>query len=136
MSKDFIHINQISKKYKEADFYAVEKVNLSINQKEIFGMLGPNGAGKTTLISMLSGLLKPSSGTISINNLTYRVNKKEIQKLIGVVPQEYALYSSLTAYENLHYFGAMYGLKANELDEKINSSLSDLGLLSFANKKN
>ena len=135
MSTSFIHINQLSKKYKDTDFYSVEKLDLSINKKEIFGLLGPNGAGKTTLISMLSGLIKPTFGSISINNLNFKSDKKEIQNLIGVVPQEYALYPTLTAYENLHYFGAMYGIKANELKEKINLSLKNLGLEAFAQKK-
>lgn len=135
MSTSFIHINQLSKKYKDTDFYSVEKLDLTINKKEIFGLLGPNGAGKTTLISMLSGLIKPTFGSISINNLNFKSNKKKIQNLIGVVPQEYALYPTLTAYENLHYFGAMYGIKANELKEKINLSLKNLGLEAFAQKK-
>ncbi len=135
MSNGFIHISQLSKKYKDTDFYSVEKLDLIINKKEIFGLLGPNGAGKTTLISMLSGLIKPTSGSISINNLNFKSNKKKIQNLIGVVPQEYALYPTLTAYENLHYFGAMYGIKASELKTKINFSLKSLGLEAFAHKK-
>ena len=135
MNKGFIHIKDISKKYKDTDFYSVKKLDLSINKKEVFGLLGPNGAGKTTLISILSGLIKPTTGTISINDLNYKTNKTEIRKLIGVVPQEYALYPTLTAYENLHYFGAMYNLKGNLLKEKINSSLHNLGLTAFAHKK-
>jgi ABC-2 type transport system ATP-binding protein len=106
-----IQIAQLSKKYKDAETYSLDDFSLSINEGQIFGLLGPNGAGKTTLISMLCGLIKPTSGSFSINNLTYAKNSNEIKKIIGVVPQEYALYPTLTARENLMYFGSMYGLK-------------------------
>lgn len=135
MNKEIIHINQLSKKYKDSDIFAVKPMDLSISASEIFGLLGPNGAGKTTLISMLCGLLKPTSGSIEIDGLTFRENRRKLQYLIGVVPQEYALYPTLTAFENLMYFGAMYGLKGRDLKEKINLSLSDLGLSKFADKK-
>ena len=130
-----IHINQLSKKYKDVDVYAVKPINLTIQKQEIFGLLGPNGAGKTTLISMLCGLLKPSEGAITIKELTFQKNKKIVQQIIGVVPQEYALYPTLTAFENLMYFGAMYGLKGTDLKQKIIQSLESLGLLKFKDKK-
>ncbi len=135
MPTDVIHIKQLSKRYKDVDVYAVKPLDFTIQKAEIFGLLGPNGAGKTTLISMLCGLLKPSSGTIEINELNFQKNKREIQKIIGVVPQEYALYPTLTAYENLMYFGAMYGLKKSNLKNKINQALKDLGLHQFKDKK-
>lgn len=130
-----IQVQQISKKYKGADFISVSNLDLEIVEGEIFGLLGPNGAGKTTLISMLCGLLKPTSGTVNINQLNFQDNRKELQYLIGVVPQEYALYPTLTAYENLLYFGAMYGLKGKELKEKIHQALENLGLLQFSDKQ-
>lgn len=130
-----IRIKQISKKYKAADYYSVSDLDLFIAEKEIFGLLGPNGAGKTTLISILCSLIKPTSGSFTINELTYQKNKNELKQLIGIVPQEYALYPTLTAFENLKYFGSMYGLKGKSLTTKINSSLDHLGLLQFANKK-
>ena len=135
MNEAIIHIGQLAKQYKDSDFYAVEPMDLSIVDSEIFGLLGPNGAGKTTLISLICGLLKPTSGTIEIDGLNYRENKREIQYLIGVAPQEYALYPTLTAFENLMYFGAMYGLKGKHLKFRIQESLQDLGLLKFADKK-
>ena len=113
-----IEIEQLSKKYKNAENYSVKNLTLYIQKGEIFGLLGPNGAGKTTLISILSSLLKPTSGTFSINGLTYKKNKTELKQSIGIVPQEYALYPSLTARENLVYFGSMYGLKGNLLKRK------------------
>lgn len=130
-----IDIRDISKKYKGADNFSVSNFDLTISEKEIFGLLGPNGAGKTTLISILCSLIKPTSGSFSIAGLTYQKNKNELKQLIGIVPQEYALYPSLTAFENLKYFGSMYGLKGKSLDTKINSALEHLGLLAFAHKK-
>lgn len=130
-----IKIQQLSKKYKTADFFSVSNLDLEIIEGAIFGLLGPNGAGKTTLISMLCSLIKPTSGTFSINGLTYAKNKNELKQLIGIVPQEYALYPSLTAFENLTYYGSMYGLKGKYLKSQINESLEKLGLSKFSNKK-
>ncbi|MGY0391030.1 ABC transporter ATP-binding protein [Bizionia sp. KMM 8389] len=130
-----ISIQDISKKYKGADNYSVTNLNLNIEKKEIFGLLGPNGAGKTTLISILCSLIKPTSGSFTIDGLTYQKNKNTLKQLIGIVPQEYALYPSLTAFENLKYFGSMYGLKGSSLEAKINTALEHLGLLAFAHKK-
>lgn len=130
-----IQIHQLSKKYKGAENYSVRNLDLIVEDQEIFGLLGPNGAGKTTLISMLSFLLKPTSGSFTINNLSFKENKKELKQLIGIVPQEYALYPTLTAYENLFYFGSMYGLKGNDLKDRIHTHLETLGLSRFADKK-
>lgn len=130
-----IKINHLSKKYKGAEFFSVSELSLNIDEQEIFGLLGPNGAGKTTLISMLSSLIKPTSGSFSINGLTYQEHKKELKQLIGIVPQEYALYPSLTAFENLSYFGSTYGLKGKDLKDKIHNHLETLGLSKFAHKK-
>ncbi|MXN90004.1 ATP-binding cassette domain-containing protein [Flavobacterium sp. Sd200] len=134
MSNPVIEIKSLSKKYKEADFFSVNNLSLAVNKGEIFGLLGPNGAGKTTLISMLCGLIKPSSGSFTIEGHTYKDNSFAIKKTIGVVPQEYALYPTLTARENLMYFGSMYGLKGKDLKQKINDSLEYLGLTKFADK--
>ncbi|MCM4151372.1 ABC transporter ATP-binding protein [Arenibacter sp. N53] len=130
-----ILISQLSKKYKNAEEYSVLDLNLKINEGEIYGLLGPNGAGKTTLISMLSSLIKPTAGHFSINGFTYQKNGNQLRQLIGIVPQEYALYPTLTAYENLYYLGSMYGLKGEQLKEKINFHLEVLGLEKFSRKK-
>ena len=115
--------------------YSLNDFSLNINEGEIFGLLGPNGAGKTTLISMLCGLVKPTSGHFTINDLNYANHSRKIKKIIGVVPQEYALYPTLTARENLLYFGSMYGLKGAYLKEKVIETLDLLGLLKFADKR-
>jgi ABC-2 type transport system ATP-binding protein len=130
-----IQINALSKKYKDADEFSLKELNLSIYEGQIFGLLGPNGAGKTTLISMLCGLIKPTAGSFTIANLMYADHASEIKRIIGVVPQEYALYPTLTARENLLYFGSMYGLKGKQLKEKVTESLDFLGLLKFADKR-
>ena len=130
-----IKIESLSKKYKDAEMYSLNDVSLDINKGDIFGLLGPNGAGKTTLISMLCGLVKPTSGHFTIDNLNYKDHSSKIKKIIGVVPQEYALYPTLTARENLHYFGSMYGLKGSDLKDKVIETLDLLGLLKFADKR-
>lgn len=130
-----IAIHEITKKYKGSDFYSLSKLSLNINEKEIFGLLGPNGAGKTTLIAILCSLIKPTSGRFTIAGLNYNKNKTQLKNLIGVVPQEYALYPTLTAFENLAYFGSMYNIPKKELHAKINKYLDKLGLSQFSNKK-
>ena len=115
--------------------YSLNNVSLNINEGQIFGLLGPNGAGKTTLISMLCGLVKPTSGHFTIDGLDYQYHASKIKKIIGVVPQEYALYPTLTARENLLYFGSMYGLKGSDLKDKVIETLDLLGLLKFADKQ-
>ncbi len=135
MANAIIQIKGLFKTYKGTDFFAVKNLHLDIINGEIFGLLGPNGAGKTTLISMLCGLLKPSSGSIHVKGLSFRSNRGEIQQLIGIVPQEYALYPTLTAYENLIYFGSMYGLKGGDLKIKVKTALKELGLERFTDKK-
>ncbi|MDN3675334.1 ABC transporter ATP-binding protein [Flavobacterium branchiarum] len=115
--------------------YSLNDLTLTINEGQIFGLLGPNGAGKTTLISMLCGLVKPTSGSFTINGMAYANNATKIKQFIGVVPQEYALYPTLTARENLHYFGSMYGLKGQNLKDKVIETLDLLGLLKFADKR-
>jgi len=115
--------------------YSLNGVSLDINEGNIFGLLGPNGAGKTTLISMLCGLVKPTSGHFTIDGLNYTNDSSQIKKIIGVVPQEYALYPTLTARENLQYFGSMYGLKGSDLKDKVIETLDLLGLLKFADKR-
>lgn len=129
-----IRIQNLSKSYDGEQSFAVKNLNLSIRKKEIFGLLGPNGAGKTTLISMMCGLLKPTSGEVLLNELNFRQNRKEILKKIGVVPQEYALYPTLTAFENLEFFGSLYNLKGKDLKNRIESGLEKVNLSDYRNR--
>lgn len=135
MQETVIDIQSISKKYVGADFYSVNSISMNVKRGEILGLLGPNGAGKTTLISMLCGLLKPTSGEFTIEGYNYHSHSKAIRQAIGVVPQEYALYPTLTAAENLMYFGSMYGLKGKSLRRKVAEALEHLGLEKFANRQ-
>ena len=127
--KPIIEISNLVKRYSNTDENAVDLQELSINEGDIFGLLGPNGAGKTTTISMLCSLLKPSSGEIIIDGYEFNGNNNNIKKLIGVVPQEIALYEDLTAKENLEFFGKMYGLEKKMLKEKIAFYLEKFSLL-------
>jgi ABC-2 type transport system ATP-binding protein len=130
-----IKIQHLYKKYHQADFFSVNDISLDINQNEIFGILGPNGAGKTTLISMLSGIIKPTSGSFTIDGLSFKKEPKKLKQIIGIVPQEYALYPTLTARENLMFFGSLYGLSDAQLKKGIEVGLEKMGLLHFADKK-
>lgn len=132
--KPIIKISELVKKYDGATVHAVDSLNLQIIDGDIFGLLGPNGAGKTTTISMLCGLIKSDSGTILINGLDQKENLEEIKKIIGVVPQELALYDNLTATENLKFFGKMYGLDKEYLKGRVEFFLQKFSLTEKAHK--
>ncbi|NIV35356.1 MAG: ATP-binding cassette domain-containing protein, partial [Anaerolineae bacterium] len=84
---------------------AVKGVSLQIARGEVFGLLGPNGAGKTTTISMLTGLLEPTSGSITVDGMDVEKHTSEVKAKLGLVPQELALYPTLSARQNLLFFG-------------------------------
>jgi ABC-2 type transport system ATP-binding protein len=121
-----LEVKNLVKRYK--NLLAVDNVNLAINEGEIFGLLGPNGAGKTTTIRMITGLAKSDSGEIKVLGKNFKEHDMEIRKNIGIVPQDIAVFDDLTAQENLHYFGRLYGLKGAELKENIDSALEFTGL--------
>ena len=131
----FIKILDLTKYYKGSSEPAIKSITLDIFKDEIFGLLGPNGAGKTTTISILCGLFPPSEGTVNINGLDIKSDSQGIKRIIGVVPQEVALYPTLTALENLTFFGNMYNLRGRELRERIMDRLIIFGLERFARKK-
>jgi ABC-2 type transport system ATP-binding protein len=122
-----LELVDLSKKYKQV--YAVNHLNMVINKGEIVGLLGPNGAGKSTAISMMTSLVEPSSGDVRFLNNSILKNPAPLRKVIGVVPQEIALYMDLTAEENLRFFGMIYGLKETELNQKIEEVLEIIGLM-------
>ncbi len=107
----------------KAEVLAVKGVNLQIKRGEIFSLLGPNGAGKTTTISMISGLMQPTRGDAFIGGFSITQQPLQAKRLLGVVPQEIALYPSLTARQNLDFFGRMYGLRGAELKKRIDAML-------------
>ena len=133
--KTLITIENLSKTYKGSDEPALDRICVRIPEKEIFGLLGPNGAGKTTTIHILCGLLRPSSGEVRIDGLDLERHRAQIRRIIGVVPQEIALYPTLTAWENLQFIGNMYGLKGGALRQRVEECLDMLGLLKFAGRR-
>ncbi len=116
-------------------FTAVNCINFHIQQGEIFGLLGPNGAGKTTTISMLSTLLKPTSGDALISNHSVVEDPISVRKVIGVVPQEIALYDDLSARENLKFWGRMYKMSGKMLDYRADQILDQIGLIDRQNDR-
>jgi ABC-2 type transport system ATP-binding protein len=122
-----IDIHNLTKIYRGYNKPAINKVDLSIGEGEFFGLLGPNGAGKTTMIRILCGLLTATGGEITIGGFSLKHNLPEIRKIIGVVPQEIALYPSLTARENLSVYGGICGLKRNRLKQRIDELLKTFG---------
>lgn len=128
-----IKIKSLDKTY---DKYEVLKnLNLHIKEGEIFGLLGPNGAGKTTLVSILNYLEKKDSGEIKIFGKSYEENKNYIQSISSYVPQSYAFYPDLTAYENLEFFAALYKINSSLMQEKINSCIKMTALENYKNKQ-
>lgn len=121
-----IEINELNKKF--GDFVAVNNLSLKIKKGEIYGLLGPNGAGKSTTIGIICGLLKPTSGKVNILDVDVTKSMKGQNKKIGFVPQDISVYSDLTAYENLKFFGQLYGLKGSKLEERIKFALEFTGL--------
>ncbi len=108
---------------KKGEVVAVKGINLQIHTGEIFSLLGPNGAGKTTTISMISGLTQPTRGDAFIGGFSITRQPLQAKRLLGVVPQEIALYPSLNARQNLEFFGQMYGLGGSDLKQRIDRML-------------
>lgn len=126
MPQSIVEAENLVKKY--GDQTAVAGVSFSIEEGEVFGLLGPNGAGKSTTIAMLSCLLPPSEGRACIAGLDVVANSLQVRRMIGVVPQELALYPTLTARQNLHFFGEMYGLGGRDLRARIDEVLDMVGM--------
>ncbi len=121
-----LEVKELVKKYGE--FTAVNGISFDIQEGETFSLLGPNGAGKTTTISILSTLYAPSGGTATVGGHSVTAEPMEVRKLIGVVPQELALYEDLTARENLNFWGQMYGLSGSLLKTRVETVLDQIGL--------
>ena len=121
-----LQVNDLHKKFKTT--IAVNGVNLYLDEGESVGLLGPNGAGKSTTISMISTLLTPTSGEIRFKGADVLKKPDAIRPVLGVVPQEIALYEELTAYENMYFFGKTYGLTGEKLKNKITEVLELVGL--------
>jgi len=135
LNKKYINITDITKTYKKSKIPALKNLNLKIEKGKIHGILGPNGAGKTTTISLITGLLIADSGLITIAGLSIPKQLNKLKKIIGLVPQNIALYQTLTAKENLQYFGALYNIKKSERNLIIDKLLKQIGLYDRRNDK-
>ena len=121
-----ILVSNLKKSY--GNVHALKGISFEIKQGEFFGLLGPNGAGKTTTISIMSTIVNPDEGSVSIAGYDLKKNPAECKKTIGVVPQEIALYNELNAFDNLMFWGSLYEVPKNELKEKIQMTLQLFGL--------
>lgn len=123
---DFVAVDKLTKKYGEV--IAVDNLSFSVKEGEIFGFLGPNGAGKSTTLNVLSTLLSYEKGEITVGGYKLSGDARSIKALIGLVPQNIALHSGLTAMENVSFFAALYGLSGRALKSAAADALSFVGL--------
>ncbi|NWF54565.1 MAG: ABC transporter ATP-binding protein [Syntrophaceae bacterium] len=132
MADPILRVKNLRKRYDSAE--AVQGVSFEVRQGEFFGLLGPNGAGKTTTIGMLTGWIEPSGGQVEIRGMDLASKPREVRKIIGLVPQSFAFYPSLTARENLSFFGRLYGLKGRALEDRVVWALEIVSLGDRANQ--
>lgn len=130
-----VQINNLVKQYPGAAEPAVNGISFGIRQGEIFSLLGPNGAGKTTTISMLCTLLQPTQGDAEIGGHSVAKDPMAVKKLIGIVPQELALYGQLSARQNLQFWGQMYSLSGKALQARCEEVLAQVNLAERGNDK-
>jgi len=126
-----IKVISISKSF--GNIAAIKNVSFSIEKGEIFGILGPNGAGKSTIVNILNTLVKPDKGDVIIDEVNIKENGDTIKLIMGVVPQEIALYEEMTAYENLIFWGGLYNIPKSELKANANRTLE---MVDLSNRKN
>jgi len=121
-----IDVNNLRKKY--GDIEALKGVSFRVQPREIYGLLGPNGAGKSTAIGILCGLVRPDAGQASLNGIDIARRPVDARRVLGVVPQEVALYSEFSARDNLTFFGRLYGLSGAALSGAIDRVLARVSL--------
>jgi ABC-2 type transport system ATP-binding protein len=124
--ESIVTIEHLRKCYGETE--AVKGLDLEIFRGEFFGLLGPNGAGKTTTFGILTGLIEPTEGRISINGFDLLLRPRKLKARMGFVPQSFAFYPTLTARENATFFGRIYGLSGRSLTDRVHVVLETVGL--------
>jgi len=129
---NILEVDNLVKKY--GDFAAVDGVSFTVSEGEVFGLLGPNGAGKTTTISMLTGIMEPTEGTARIGGHDIKTDLDQAKKINGLVPQDLALYPTLSARANLKFFGRIYGLSGKDLKERVEDVLRIVALTDRADE--
>ena len=127
-----LEVDQLVKKY--GDFAAVRGISFEVDEGEIFGLLGPNGAGKTQSISMITGIIPPTSGTARIAGHDILSETSQVKKITGLVPQDLALYETLSARANLNFFGRIYGLGGKDLKDRVEDVLRIVALTDRADE--
>ncbi|MFC1786083.1 ABC transporter ATP-binding protein [Candidatus Neomarinimicrobiota bacterium] len=127
-----IHVRNLVKKF--YDFIANDNLSFNVNPGEIFGFLGANGAGKTTAIRILCGLSKPTSGEIKVAGFDVYNQVDSIKRNIGYMSQKFSLYEDLTVYENIRFYGGIYGMKFGEIKILAEELINKLGLTEYRNK--
>lgn len=130
-----VKVKDLVKQYPGTDVPAVNGISFEIFEGEIFGLLGPNGAGKTTTISMLSCLLEPNSGDAEVASHSIVKDARRVKQVIGIVPQEIALYDTLSARQNLKFWGRMYDMGGKTLNNRVEEVLEQVGLRDRANDR-
>ncbi|MEN8142283.1 MAG: ATP-binding cassette domain-containing protein [Thermodesulfobacteriota bacterium] len=125
----------LEKTYPGGERAALDGVDITIGAGGLFGLLGPNGAGKTTAISIMSSLLRPTRGAVEVFGFNVLCHGRQVKQMIGLVPQEIALYRDLTARENLRYFAGLYGLRGRALAKRLDECLDFVGLLDKADQR-
>lgn len=128
-----LDIQHLSKKYGKKT--ALEDITFSVPEGTCFGLLGPNGAGKSTTMKILTGIVEADQGTAIVLGMNSNENQLAIKQQVGYVPQSITLYEDLNAYDNLLFFGQMYGVKGSQLKERITTVLTQTGLLDRAKDK-
>jgi len=122
-----ITVRSVSKSFGKIE--AVKNVSFNIEKGEIFGILGPNGAGKSTIVNILNTLVKPDMGDVIIDGVNIKGDGDTIKLIMGVVPQEIALYEELSAFENLMFWGGLYDIPKQELRANVNKTLEIVDLV-------
>ncbi|CDM70407.1 ABC transporter, ATP-binding protein [Clostridium bornimense] len=128
-----IEVENVTKRFN--DKLVLDNISYGVEEGEVFGFIGPNGAGKSTLINIMTTLLVPDSGTVKICGYDILQDPIKAKKCIGYVPQDLALLEEMNAYDNLEFFGALYGLRGKELKERIKEALRVTGLEETKRKK-
>lgn len=128
-----IKVSNITKRFN--DKLVLDNINFEIEKGEIFGLIGPNGAGKSTLINIMTTLIDATNGSVEIGGYDIKKNPIEAKSLIGLVPQELALFEEMNAYDNLQFFGSLYGLSRKVLKQRIEEALQVTGLSDHRKQK-
>lgn len=133
MEREAIVVDNLTKRFE--DVTAVDGLSLKIEKGELFGLLGPNGAGKTTTINVLCGLLDPTSGSVRVAGYDVRKESNKVKELIGVSPQEPAVYPHLTGRENIELFGNLHAMPKEKLKKNVDELLTELSLSEDAKRR-